>query len=623
MEVAELISRIEALRSEAGYFTLPSEAGFDLIGSARLSAHQLLGTYFGNEAELSQLGHINSLKYRIDGSNPLADGVTFFYDVATSGEDTPTASTRLSTALETRLPDLFFKGRRWSSLQWSEIFYEGFSPVAQAATKSVGLEGRRPLTPIRWLAENARHPHQKIRVAMGAPLDLRGPILSLPHVVDLPTLRATPIFRDLPDSLAQALFQFRTAAHAHRAGRPSCPEDELLKAFHEWDAAISAAKPHIPGQPEDCDPKILARLLYLFQFYDVPYSLDLFTRDGKTNDHRWYSALALSRELETDGSFRDLPRPEVEMLETLSVALNELARFDVEIRERVARDFEQVDNVVSGIDRCGSQFRVLAGATEQLLRSNGVGIGPQRGVVRVSSRVKDSAGAFTKFIRRSLSQIASSPPRPTLPPSSRRTTAFDRAKAIVESIPDMAGVRVSSAFEAHIPEILTTILAIPELKDSIERVKVIGCLANPEQARRVAAVFTSVGRKAEYEESMTNVAGDPHRASYRAIHVQLSLSPAIVKALTKGFPNPDGVNFNLPLYRLEIQVRSSMLDGWADVSHRMIYKPALRDFVNHFGGTEILSPTSRAAQDIEDAERRLEAARLAYSRLQRRFGDVQ
>ena len=566
---------------------------------------------------------MSSLKYRIDGRNPLADGVTFFYDVAATGDDTPTASTRLSSALETRLPDLFFKGRRWSSLQWSEIFYEGFSPVVNAATKSAGLEGRRPLTPVRWLAENARYPHQQVRVALGAPLDLSGPVLSLPHVVDLPTLRNTPIFRDLPDLLADALFQFRTAAHAHRAGRPSCPEDELVKAFHEWDTAISTTKLSIPGQPADCDQGILARLLYLFQFYDVPYCLDLFTCAGKTNDHCWYSALALSRELAADGSFCKLPAPEVETLEALSVALNELARFDVEIRERVAQDSEQVDNVVGGIDRCGSQFRVLASATEHLLRSNGVGNGPQRGVVRVSSRVKDSAGAFTKFIRRSLNQPGSSPPRPTLPPSSRRATSNDRAKAIVDSIPDMAGVRVSSAFEAHIPEILATILAIPELKGSVDRVKVIGSLANPEQARRVATVFTSVGRMADYEESLTNVEGDPHRASYRAIHVQLSLSTASVKAITKGFPTPDGLNFNLPRYRLEIQLRSSMIDGWADVSHRMIYKPALRDFVNHFGGAEILSPTSRAAQDIEDAERRLEAARLAYSRLQRRFGDVQ
>lgn len=39
-------------------------------------------------------------------------------------------------------------------------------------------------------------------------------------------LRNAPVFHELPESLAQALFQFRTAAHAHRAGHPVSSEDE-------------------------------------------------------------------------------------------------------------------------------------------------------------------------------------------------------------------------------------------------------------------------------------------------------------------------------------------------------------------------------------------------------------
>ncbi len=370
---------------------------------------------------------------------------------------------------------------------------------------------------------------------------------------------------------------------------------ELLysKASGEAD---SACKPHLEGLCtmlsekvglKDVQPLPLWKMLTLFRLYDHPYDVHLFVPpgDGETELN---SCLAL-----TTPRNAELSHNMQAICTKLSEVLSQLPEFEAILLQRRSRDMffkEQWDRyfpeLIKPYERLEQYTKLLAKA---LVDAADVPVE----WTRPAARVKSSGSTFEKLVG-----IVNTRETDTWARSWAAIRSGEREQLDTElkELNDIVGVRIECTFESVMYQLMEKLLA-HAWWDQTE-VNQFWHGFDPEDRRPADKEFadftiksvTQHGPRAEEQDgNAADGAQGEKKNAYRSLHIVLTLGASRGKLIEYR---------GLAERRFELQLRSVLMHGWAEVSHDIEYK---NDYPKHLlsesevGG--VLQSTSKALQE--------------------------
>lgn len=586
------------------------------------------------------------LKYEYCEKAPFADSVLFGY-LSVDGNDPFKVNDARNRVWGNR-DNLFYKGRRWSNPQLKDRFYHFFNILKE---KVVGSD----FVPVRYWVTAAKTPHLLI-VPEG---NQDASVGTLPmYCYDGGNIGSCNVGSCPLAGFFHTLRELNAATHDQSGKYEACVANHTSESLREqYDAAWNhACTAHVDLigkwvkafeaagvtdgwaalKAEERERHVF-NVVCLYQYHDLPFVIHLFQPTAADGTFMKYKGYRADRENVGD----DVPPPpemrawawlaithaadasmnttELEAASALIQELSQLYVIEDAITERHKEHIGYQLKFESWYHRTRGEYETLG----EIIRAMLSAICRQRKIPTqsVTSRVKGCESLFEKIAKRANGREPD-------------TTAADCEKyfniirvgrhlELESAIHDLVGVRIVCVFDDDVEQLEWALLSLSEQgpKGDARWSKLLeaGSAANrpPRDCTKpVGSSHLVISGIKDYREWNTVQDQGTVRVAfdYRSVHYVVTLG-----GLRVDLPEAKGLRDRA----CEIQLRSVLAHGWADVAHEVYYKPALPAVVLKRSelAMTILRELGGAASALAQQDKSFIGARTSYRKLMRDRGE--
>lgn len=601
----------------------PGELRF-ISAEARDLVRETLTQVFGEQKNIKNKGlwgDTLSYSYQQRDAAPFAQSVLFGY-LSVDGND-PFRVDDARTRQWRERDNLFYKGKRWSNRDLKEKFYHFFNILKEVV-------GGADFVPVRYWVTHANTPHLEIFPSSGDRPAGKG-FLPMYSFKD----GSIDDFGHSNCQLAsffQTLRKLNASTHdtsgAYESNVSTYTDAKLLEKYKAaWEHAQNAHSPLLDQwvknfqtamvndgwgnlTPEDIRREVF-NVVCLYQYHDTPFVINLFQPAGSVNKFKNYSSLRSQHKVEITRAPKDDFRAwawlaithkidetlDEEAKKSASDLINALGKLYV-IEDRALERHKEDIGYQLKFERWYHQVRGEYETLGEIIQTMLSAICRQRNVPtqQITSRVKSCESLFEKICKRANGRE----------PDTSKEYRQEYLKIIqngcysrlAECIHDLVGVRIVCVFNDD----------VERLEDEIE-----GLLERASTMINHLLKVKDIKKYKEWhkieEKGQVRIAFD-----YRSTHYTVKLG-----GLRVNLPEAKGLKGKV----CEIQLRSVLAHGWADVAHEVYYKPALPPMIlaKDERAIRILRELGATAANLKDQDEKFTIARNSYREMLRESGE--
>lgn len=619
----DLKIRLDEINQDNRFFS-PGELRF-VSADIRELVRETLKKVFGDQNNINQKGLWGdqlSYQHRLDAQ--FAHSVLFGY-LSVDGND-PFRVNDARTRPWRERDNLFYKGSRWSTRKLKDQFYSFFNILKEV----VGAD----YVPVRYWVTHAKTPHLMIVPSDGTVKAAKGflPIYcfkegSIDDCEDTSDCQLASFFETLRKLNASTSNRSReydsnvltyTYAKLHEEYQKAWNHAQQAHSLllNEWVkdfqiAEVDAGWGELSAEEKCCE---VFKVVCLYQYHDTPFVINLFQPAMDENNFKNYfnprnQHQVVARSSGTDENFRawawlaithsvdeNIDEQAKQVAAELTNVLGNLYVIEDRITERHKEDvgyqlkFERWYHQVRG------EYETLGEIIQTMLSA----ICRQLNVPtqQITSRVKSCESLFEKICKRANGR------EPGETEEYRKTyleiIRHGLYSKLTLCIHDLVGVRIVCVFDDDVARLE---IAIQTLLEDTELATVPNHLIQEKGVKQYKS-----WREIE-EEGQVRIAFD-----YRSTHYTVKLG-----GLRVNLPEAKGLQNKV----CEIQLRSILAHGWADVAHEVYYKPALPQTILAKSdlAKQILRDLSFAAATLEEQDKKFTDARKSYKKMLHESGE--
>lgn len=547
----EIKSSFDNFRTDITNKIVNEQESWNLYYELETAVKKCLVKVFGPEEDIASNALSSEFLSYDSLTNRYSDAVIFNY-WSYKGESIETPIKSETTG---RWRDnLYYKGQRWSDKEKKKLFYEFFDEIKSA------LQGEAPVD--FFTKHGVECDTRYLKIIGLSDIDEIGNSykfkqLAIPDLSRANGVIDSKCFRELLDLITkmkkfnqnrEQLNKFRSENKDKIDTLSTLASDAFSEAKKKDKALLTAVKEgFIKGLTEDTkkNKKLMTavplrdifNVVIAYQYYDHPYDIHMFLPTA--NHEKLYSCLVISAE---EGS--EKINPYIDSIAELANALGQIKAIEQEIWKNMKLNLPIYWRWKKLYEKYSDQYQRLSNVAMNICLA--ICRKEELEVFSIPARIKEFDSFYNKIVSRANGRDKDYPEKPDDIPDAEwpaiRATRLEDYRAKILN-----------------PTIENAKLIFEELKDVLG-LRII-CLFLPDR-EKIMARFKYFESKKEIESvDLKENSGLP---GYRSMHITFALGNE--KCKIYGLEDMQG-------RKCEVQIRTILDQGWADVSHKIAYKP--------------------------------------------------